>query len=135
MQAEPLPQSDRVEGAPHPRETLALYGHSAVEMLFLEAFNAGHLHHAWLLTGPEGIGKATLCWRLARFLLTQPVVASGGDGLFGDDMTPPTPDTLDVEPGHPVAQRLLALSEPRLKLLRRTWDFKKEKPFTAIRID
>ncbi|MGB0966660.1 MAG: DNA polymerase III subunit delta' [Halocynthiibacter sp.] len=135
MKDDNIPEADRVEGAPHPRETQILFGQASAENEFLTAFNAGHLHHAWLITGPQGIGKATLAWRMARFLLTQPVNADAGGGLFGEDLTPATPENLDVDEFHPVAARIAALSEPRLKLLRRAWDHKKDKHKTVITID
>lgn len=53
----------------HPRETLILHGQNEAENLFLQPYNSGRLPHAWLLTGPKGIGKATLAYRMARFLL------------------------------------------------------------------
>ena len=109
----PLP--DRVEGAPHPRETLRLIGQGAAERGFLEAFNTGRLHHGWLITGPRGVGKATLAWRIARFLLATPEGDDGG--LFGD--APPQPTTLDIDPEHPVARRIIAGSDPGLYLVRR----------------
>ena len=100
-----LPEPDRIDGAPHPRETRVLLGQGEAEARFLDAFAAGRLHHGWMLAGPRGVGKATLAWKIARFLLA----------------TPPgeVPRTLDVAPDHPVARRILALSEPRLHLLRR----------------
>lgn len=107
-------EPDRVDGAPHPRETRHLFGHDAAEAAFLEAFNGGRLHHGWLITGPRGVGKATLVWRIARFLLAQP---PADEGLFG---APPPPVDLDIAPDHPVARRVQALSEPGLKLIRRS---------------
>ncbi len=107
-----LPEPDRIEGAPHPRETLALIGHTAAQAEFLQNFNAGRLHHGWLITGPRGIGKATLAWKLARFLLATP---EDDGGMFA----PPPPDTLDLPADHPVVRRTMALSEGRLFLLRR----------------
>ncbi len=122
MSEEALPQSDQIEGAPHPRETLALYGQSAAEATFLEAFASDRLHHAWLITGPQGIGKATLAWKLARFLLATPPQVDGG--LFG---APPPPESLDVAADHPVNTRVLALSDPGLYLLRRAYDVDKKR--------
>ncbi|WP_137701512.1 DNA polymerase III subunit delta' [Marimonas lutisalis] len=111
-----LPEPDRVEGAPHPRETSRMFGQSAAEAAFLEAYNSGRLHHAWLLTGPRGVGKATLAWALARFLLATPEADDGG--LFGD--APPTPESIDIDPEHPVARRIMAGSEPGLKHVTRS---------------
>jgi len=114
--AEPavFPEPDRIEGAPHPRETPRLFGQQAAEAAFLEAFSSGRMHHGWLISGPRGVGKATLAWRIARFLLAQP--AEDG-GMFSDL---PSPADLAVSPDHPVARRVLALSEPGLKLIRRS---------------
>jgi DNA polymerase-3 subunit delta' len=106
------PEPDRVEGAPHPRETPALVGHAEAQARFLEAFNTGRLHHGWLITGPLGVGKATLAWKLARFLLATP---ENDGGMFA----PPPPTSLDIPEDHPIQRRTRALSEPRLFLLRR----------------
>ncbi|GAP24268.1 DNA polymerase III subunit delta' [Gluconobacter frateurii NBRC 101659] len=52
-----------------PRHTFELRGHEEAENVFRTALASGRLHHAWLLSGPAGIGKATLAFRLARLLL------------------------------------------------------------------
>lgn len=116
MSAETAPEPDRVEGAPHPRETFRLFGQEAAETAFLTAFASERLHHAWLLNGPRGVGKATLAWRIARFLLATPDHQEGG--LFG--AAPAMPDTLDVARDHPVARRIQAGAEPGLYHIRRT---------------
>ena len=126
--AVPLPEPDRVEGAPHPRETVHLFGQGDAEAAFLAAFNAGRMHHAWLLTGPEGLGKATLAWRIARFLLATP--ADDG-GMFG---APAAPTSLDVDPTAPILRRIAALSEPRLYLLRRGPNEKRTDLMTVISV-
>ncbi|MFC0280769.1 DNA polymerase III subunit delta' [Falsigemmobacter intermedius] len=109
-----LPEPDRTDGAPHPRDVHILRGQPRAEAAFLEAFNSGRLHHGWLLTGPKGVGKATLAWRIARFLLSQPGPEAAG-GFFA----PEPPRDLSTPPESPVSRRLSALSEPRLFLLRR----------------
>jgi DNA polymerase-3 subunit delta' len=124
-----LPEPDRVEGAPHPRETVQLFGQGTAEAEFLDAFNTGRLHHGWLITGPRGVGKATLAWRIARFLLATPLVQE--EGLFG---APPPPATLDIAPDHPVSRRLLALSDPGLFLLRRGPTDKGDRLAAEIRV-
>ncbi len=124
-------ESDRLDGAPHPRETLRLFGHAGPEAEFLSAASSGRLPHGWLLTGPRGIGKATFAWRAARFLLATPPMAD--DDMFG---APPPPESLDIDPEHPIARRMLALSEPGLFLLRRPADDKDPKKLkTVITVD
>lgn len=110
-----LPAPDQAPGAPHPRETLHIFGQDAAESAFLSAYNADRLHHGWLLTGPRGVGKATLAWRIARFLLATPLVEE--DGLFG---APPPPQTLDIAADHPVSHRMLAGAEPGLACITRS---------------
>lgn len=123
-EAEAPPEPDAVEGAPHPRHTAELFGQSHAQNAFLEAFNTGRLPHAWLISGPKGVGKATLAWQIARFLLTQ-----GGESLFGP------PADLAADPSNPVVHRMSALAEPRLMLCRRPYDPKTKRLRTAITID
>ena len=122
-----IPEPDRTAGAPHPRHTARLIGQSAAEATFLAAYNAGRLHHGWIITGPRGVGKATLAWRIARFLLATPE----DDGMFA----PPPPATLDIPDSLPIAHRIAALSESRLTLLRRPWDDKAERLKADITVD
>ena len=123
------PEPDRAPGAPHPRHTPHLLGQDAAEAEFLRAYNSDRLHHAWLISGPRGVGKATLAWRIARFLLATP---KDDGGLFG---APPPPETLDVDPDLPVCHRIAALSEPGLFLLRRPWDAKAERLRQEITVE
>jgi len=123
------PQADQIDGAPHPRDTARLIGQGAAEAAFLEAFNSGRLHHAWLITGPRGVGKATLAWQLARFLIANP--PDEGDALFA----PPKPDSLMISQDHPVNRRIQALSEPSLMLLRRPWDEKTKRLRAEITVE
>jgi DNA polymerase-3 subunit delta' len=123
-----LPEPDRIEGAPHPRETAVLFGQSVAEAAFLQAFATGKLHHAWMLTGPKGVGKATLAWRLARFLLATPE----DDGSM---FAAPPPASLEVLDSHPVARRLRQLAEPRNFLLRRGPNEKESALSQVISVD
>ena len=118
-----LPEPDRIAGAPHPRETAVLYGQDKAQADFLDAFGAGRLHSGWLITGPRGVGKATLAWKIATFLLSEPEV-----GLFGEP-------TLHVDPGHPDARLVQAGAHPRLSVIRRPLDEKGEKLRTEITVD
>jgi DNA polymerase-3 subunit delta' len=98
-----------------PRETLDLIGHEEAERALLSAWQSGRMSHAWLLTGPKGIGKATLAFRFARFVLAQADAA----GLFGD-----APDSLAVAAGDPVFTQVAAGSHPNLLTIERSWDDK-----------
>jgi len=64
--------NDPRESVIHPRRRTVLYGHERAERHVLEAWSAGRLHHAFLIAGPEGVGKATFAYRVARFLLRHP---------------------------------------------------------------
>lgn len=122
-----IPEPDAVPGAPHPRHARQLVGQAAAEAAFLAALGGGRLHHAWLVTGPRGVGKATLAWRLAQFLL------AGEEGA--GPRAPGAPATLDLPAEHPVVRRVASLSEPRLFLLRRAWDDKAGRLKTQITVD
>ncbi len=124
-----LPQADKISGLPHPNETERLYGHDSASAQVLEAVNRGRVHHAWMLTGPKGIGKATLAYHIAKFLLSQ---EPPGDVLAG---TQPPSTSLEVHKNHLVASRIRAGSEPGLCVLRRPVDDKTGKLKTVITVD
>ena len=55
--------------APEPRANPELMGHGEAENILADAARDGRLHHAWLISGARGVGKATLAYRFARWLL------------------------------------------------------------------
>ena len=121
--AEALPEADRLEGFPHPRETAGVFGHSAAEKTFADALTSEKMHHAWLVTGAIGIGKATLAYRFARAALAR----SDERDLFGG--------ALDVAPDSAAYRQVTALSHPGLLLLRRSYDQKSKRFTQSIAID
>ncbi|MEL7098514.1 MAG: DNA polymerase III subunit delta' [Pseudomonadota bacterium] len=123
-----LPAPDQVQGAPHPRDAAQLFGQEPAETEFLDAYNGGRLHHAWLMTGPRGIGKATLAWRIARFLLATP---EDDGGMFAA----PSPTSLDIAPDHPVARRLAAGSDPGVRAVTRSPNDKGDRMRDQIVVD
>jgi DNA polymerase-3 subunit delta' len=98
------PETDQEPGALHPRARLELFGHVEAEAALAEALQGERLHHAWLLTGPKGIGKATLAYRFARAAL-------------GAHRKGPRP--FDVDPEDRVVRQIAALAHPDLFILRR----------------
>lgn len=82
-----------------------LCGHEAAEATLLQAFQSGRMHHGWLLTGPRGIGKATLAHRFARFL-----AMNGREERSG---------SLWTNPANPVVNRALKGSHPDLLTIAR----------------
>jgi DNA polymerase III subunit delta' len=121
--AEAAPEADRLDAFPHPRETLALFGHAEAERTLAAGFASGQMHHAWLLTGRLGIGKATLAYRLARHALAEP---SERD---------PSGATLEVALSTRAARQVRALSHPGLLLLRRPYDARARRFAQAIPVD
>jgi DNA polymerase-3 subunit delta' len=126
VRGDTAPEADRAGDAPHPRETMILVGHAAAERAFLDAYRAGRMPHAWILGGPEGVGKATLAWRVARFLLANPDPQSASVQRA---------QTLEVDPASPASRQIAALSSSDVALLRRQWNDKVKKLYTEIRVD
>jgi DNA polymerase-3 subunit delta' len=101
---------DKADGPPHPRERNGLVGHGKAELAVLEALRARRFAHAWLIGGPEGIGKATFAYRVARFVLAE-----------RDPFTrAASARSLDVAPDEGAARQVAAGSHPDLFVLERT---------------
>jgi DNA polymerase-3 subunit delta' len=85
------------------RATTVLFGHRDAELALLDAYRTGRLPHAWLITGSPGIGKATLAYRMARFVLAHP-----------DPHAPAvrSATSLAIEPDYPIARRIAAQAQP-----------------------
>lgn len=116
-------EGDRLAGAPHPRDTRNLYGHAEAEAAVLTAWKQKRLPHAILIGGPEGIGKATLAYRIARFLLARSPSANDAGA------------SLDVDPEHPVSKQIASQAHPDLLVLHRLYNEDTKKLRTEIRVD
>ncbi|MDG2356604.1 MAG: DNA polymerase III subunit delta' [Paracoccaceae bacterium] len=112
-------ESDKNSSAPHPRKTVKLIGHVHAREMFINSYQSGKLHHAWLLHGPKGIGKATLAWELTKILLNNSTSPKPGD---------PNHKTL-------ITQRIEALSEPSIFLCRKQFDKTRKKFSQDISVD
>ncbi|USG59561.1 DNA polymerase III subunit delta' [Sneathiella marina] len=120
-----IPASDVLDNYPHPQNSTELVGHVQAEKNFVENFTSGRFHHAWLVTGAKGVGKATFAYRAAKFLLSS---ASSG-GLFGP------PETLESDPADPAISLIKSGAHPNLAILKRQYDAKGKKLFSVIRVD
>jgi len=96
---------------PHPRENPVCLGHEAAERTVLDAWESGRMPHAWLISGPEGIGKATFAYRMIRFALSGGGVDDGG--LFGDE--PAT--SMAIPQDNPLFHRIASQGHADLKVL------------------
>ncbi|MFC0243017.1 DNA polymerase III subunit delta' [Rhodopseudomonas telluris] len=94
-----------------PRETTALFGHAAAEQALLDAYRSGRIAHAWLIGGAQGIGKATLAYRMARFVLAHRDPQA--DAVQGAA-------TLALDPEHPVVRHVAAEAHGGLLTLERS---------------
>jgi DNA polymerase-3 subunit delta' len=95
-------------------------GHEKAEATLADAAGSGRLHHAWLLTGPRGIGKATLAHRFSRWLLAGRAEEGDQDNLFGDPA--PQGDGLWLDPGDPLFHRIASGGHADLMILQREYD-------------
>lgn len=93
----------------HPRRRSFLIGHEDAEESLLRIYRSGRLHHAWLISGPRGIGKATLAYRFARFLFRYPRSAEAARGL-------------NLDPDDPAFRRVAAGTHPDLFVVERDFD-------------
>lgn len=122
-----MTSGDAEEGAAKsPRETTSLFGHAEAEKALLAAYKTGRIAHAWLIGGPPGIGKATLAYRLARFVLANPDPYS---------LEVQKASSLNVDPAHPVARRMAAQAQGDLLVLERVVNEQTGKLYTVIRVD
>jgi len=113
------PEPDRETNTAHPRETFVLHGHQDEEQALADALRSGRMHHAWLLTGTKGLGKATLAYRFARIAL----------GARKVGIRP-----FDVDPEDTIARRVTAMAHPDLFVLRRGLN-ERGKPRREITVD
>lgn len=119
-------EADRLPGWPHPRDTAVLFGHDEAERTLLSAYRSGRMHHAWLIQGEEGIGKATLAYRFACFALLNP-----------DPEAKRVMEAVDlaVDRNEPVVRQIHSCAHPDLSILRRESDVARKGPDHSISVD
>ena len=109
---------DEAPGAPAPSDPeTTLVGHDSAERQLLEAWASGRFPHAWLITGPKGVGKATFAYRVARFVLAQ-----GGPDAPPEDMFGGPPASLEIDPASRTARQVAAGGHPDFRCLQKPED-------------
>lgn len=121
---------------PAPRENPHLFGHAAAEAQFKQEFDGGKLHHAYLMTGPKGIGKATLAYRFARHILATGAVKQAAPeadsfSLFGEAPVPAAP----VVDDEAMFRRIAAGSHTDLLTIAPAYDKKKDMEKSTISVE
>ena len=122
-----IEEPDRLLEFPHPREATRLLGHEDQIHTLQAALASNRFPHAWIFSGPAGIGKATLAYRLARFILKHPP---------GSDITDISANVpLEVPADDSVFQQVAARSHPGLKIIKRPYDNKTKRLKSEITVD
>jgi DNA polymerase-3 subunit delta' len=118
--AEPRAGKNQESEIPGPRATPDLFGHRDAERALRAAYDSGRLAHAWLITGPRGVGKATLAYRFARWVLAEGAAGgtTGSQAALFDD--PGKADPLALDPAHPVFHRVRSGGHADLLVIERT---------------
>ncbi len=111
-----------------------LAGHGEAERTLLGAWNSGRLPHAWLISGPKGIGKATLAYRFTRFVLSRggPEFDASQETMFAD---PEAPQGLQVDANHPACLQIAQRAHPGLRVIEKSWDDKNKRLRGEIVVD
>jgi DNA polymerase-3 subunit delta' len=117
---------DAIEGWPPPEAQPQWFGASATESALLDAYRGGRMHHAWLLGGLKGIGKATLAYRFARFALAHPDPSSAAVA---------NATTLAIPEDSPAFRKVAGRAHPNLLAMERPWDDKNKRYKTELAVD
>lgn len=115
---------DSIDGWPAPEEQTEWLGDPAAEDVLRQAYRSGRMHHAWLIGGLKGIGKATLAYRFARFASAHPDPATIGEGRG-----------LDVAPDNPAFRRVANRSHPNLLILERPYREDRKRFLSELSVD
>ena len=117
---------DQLEGWPSPEERADWLGDAVAEQTLLDAYRSGRMHHAWLICGPKGIGKATLAYRFTRFVLAYP-----------DPAMPEVVSAVDLslDPQHPALRKVAARAHPNLLVLQRGYNDERKRYYTELTVD
>ena len=118
-----------------PKSSTLCLGHKEQEKLFIELYKNNNLPHAMVFQGLKGIGKTTMAFRLARFLLKNGKGMDSSDGLFGGEALPQDISSLDVAPDDPVFRRIASGGHADLLYIHRGFDKSKGKQDNSLKVE
>jgi DNA polymerase III subunit delta' len=125
-EAKEAPRLDSLDGWPPPEAQSLWYGDGSAERTLLDAYRGGRMHHAWLIGGPKGIGKATLAYRFARFAFAHSNPGSAAVAAAAN---------LAVPEDHPAFRRVAGRAHPNLLALERPWKEDRKRFLTELTVD
>ncbi|MEQ8701552.1 MAG: DNA polymerase III subunit delta' [Bauldia litoralis] len=125
-EARDIPRLDLLDGWPLPDSQADWYGAPAAETTLLDAYRGGRMHHAWLVGGPKGIGKATLAYRFARFAFAHPDPRSEAVAAA---------TSLNIDPDEPAFRRVAGRGHPNLLTLERPYREDRKRFLTELSVD
>lgn len=129
------PVSAESEKLQEPKAMQFCLGHEEQEQLFIDLFQNNSLPHAMIFSGNEGIGKTTMAFRLARFLLKNGKVDDNQDSLFGGEDIKADVSSLDVDADDPVFARVVSGGHADLLHICREYDSAKGKQDASLKVD
>lgn len=121
-----------------PRAQTEMLGHDVVSDQLLHMFSTDRMPHGLIFAGPKGVGKSTMAFRLARFLLSQAKAEDSGLSLFGDTDPPSSisqAKDLAVAPSHPVFSQVASGGHLDLWTVARMLDEKTGRMKESVAVD
>jgi DNA polymerase-3 subunit delta' len=123
----------QLDGVKHPADSNKLIGHQNAQEVMAQALASEQLHHAWLITGAEGIGKATFAFHFAKHIIAHFRDKNlTGDSMFGEVGTT---GFTELTQDDPISRQIANGSHPEVLYLSRPWDQKTKKFKTKLTVD
>lgn len=134
-----LEEEYAANGLPLPRHNADWFGNEEIEQKLLNLMMSGKAPHAMIFSGLEGIGKSTMAFRLARFLLSGKAESASeeeGAGLFGEELPPPpAPENLYIAPDNPAFKRVASGGHSDLLVIEKQYDDKKNRVKDSVAVE
>jgi DNA polymerase-3 subunit delta' len=118
-----------------PREMHECSGHEIIEKKLLDIVESGNIPHALIFAGPEGVGKSTMAFRLARYMLGKQWGDTNTGGLFGDDLPYEVTENMYISPNKQIFKQVASGGHPDLLTIERGFDERKNAKKSIVDVD